>query len=203
MENKIITISPIESFPSESDLLTLKRGEQLIIYYDKYSSPEKKTKAEEWKEKFSDYLIEMDDTQEYISIFKKITKEEIIENIGFFKKYEQQYIVLALNLLLQLKISPPQKHKDEIIDLMNIERFLSGDYSDWSFRKMGNYYFFKNEVTKQFIIVPITFKNNNKQLDHYCFGKFIEENKKITEHLPVEIYLGFEDWEIITNVISK
>lgn len=108
-----------------------------------------------------------------------------------------------MNLLLQLRISPPQKHKDELIDLMNIERFLSGDYSDWCFRLMGNYYFFKNEVTEQFITVPLNFEKNYKQLDHYFFGKFIEENKEISKHLPVEIYLGFEDWEVITKVISK
>lgn len=76
MENKIISIKPIENFPSERDLLALKRGDTLMIYYDKYSSPEKKTKAEEWQKKFSDYLIEINTIKEYISILKKSQKKK-------------------------------------------------------------------------------------------------------------------------------
>ncbi|MCO6173591.1 hypothetical protein NHF50_00890 [Flavobacterium sp. NRK F10] len=85
MENKNITvIKSIEDFPSESVLFKLNRGDKLIIYYDKFSSPEKKTKAEEWKERFSDYSIEIDTVDESISIFKKITKEEVLKNLSFF-----------------------------------------------------------------------------------------------------------------------
>lgn len=203
MKNKNITvINSIEDFPSESVLFELNRGDKLIIYYDKFSSPEKKIKAEEWKEKFLDYSIEIDTVDESISIFKKITKEEVLKNLSFFKKFEAEYRELASSLLLELNKLLLNNRSFEHIDPIMRKKFAKEQILDWNLTFSGSYYFFENKEKEKYIIVPENFGKDTK-LDSYCFPKFIEKNREIASILPIKIYLGYKDWERIVNFISE
>lgn len=189
MELNTIEWPPIQPFPSDAALLDLPRGIRWEIYYDGYSSPEKKTKAERWIEQYTGYYIRIDSQNQVITIAKVITREEIIEHLDFFKECERKYRELAA-MLLQLK--------NDYCGALN-----SGNFLEWNYHSKGNYLFFDNTKTGEQITFPIKDEKVCQALEPFYFGQFIENNLEIRKLLPIAIYSQAGDWKFIAEVLSE
>ena len=202
MELEIIEIPSIKPFPSEEQLFALERGFAWKIYYDKFSSLEKKEKAEKWKEQYTGYYIRINVQEEAIFVFKLITHEEVLEHIVFFKKCEQLYRQLAIKILLLKKQHTSSILKKLLPSAIN-ENSYPESFLDWRYNTKGNYLFFENVITGQLITFPVINEQISKNLDPCYFGHFIENDAELRKLLPIKIYSKIEDWKIITAVLSQ
>lgn len=191
----------LRDLPSFAILQSIPRGIRLkVVFGDKLEHIREKI-GNQWKAEYPGFQIGVHLHEPIISLVKYITEEEITLHQLFFEKCAQDYRTLATILIrafadryaVQIDAEYPmntlshtRKHGYEPV----------GQMDDWRYAFHGIHCAFTNLKTGQHIEVPLTYGLEFGELDPYFFVHFIETTEAYRP-LPIEMYCGYADGEII------
>ncbi len=208
---KIEEYQKIDDLPSINNILTLKRGINLKIIFNKnieYYIPEYYKKL---SVKLFDFTIRWNsyEKRNYINISKLITESEIIQNQNFIEKCVKDYGELSEKLVFEFckkfRVKFNKGFPSKTLNPGgNFWYKQSGKMNQWDYFFHGFHCGFINRVSGQAIEVPLMCGSEFGELDPYFFIQYIITSKDY-DVSPIYFYdeNAFDDGDrILTKMIE-
>ena len=203
LKEKIHNCKTLSDLPDESIINSISRGVRYKVVFSLEINSQREEIGKKWKKEFSNHQISVHTFNPEINIVKLITDFEIEQNQDFFEKCAKDYRKLSEILIrkfaksnnLEIKskypmhtLNPSGKNGYDQIGMMN----------DWRYAFHGIHCAFTNQITNQYIEVPLTYGLEFGELDPYFFSKYINSTKDY-EPLPIFIYEDYWDGKRILD----
>lgn len=201
--DKIHNCKKLSDLPDELLINSIQRGVRYKVIFSSNINNQRKGVGEKWKKEFPNHQIAIHTFNPEINIFKLITDAEIEDNQDFFERCAKDYRTLSEKLIREFaKVNGLKIASKYPMDTLNPSGRNGYDQigimNNWRYAFHGIHCAFTNQITNQYIEVPLKYGLEFGELDPYFFSKYINSTKDY-EPLPVIIYDDYWDGKRILN----